>query len=76
MVVQHCYIQNAQPTGTYRIAHETLLGVMCQPGWEGDFGENGQDTCIYMAESLHCSPETITTLLIDYTPIQNKKFKV
>ena len=24
-----------------------------------------------MAESLHCSPETITTLLINYTPIQN-----
>ena len=29
------------------------------------------DTCICMAESLHCSPETIT-LLIGYTPIQNK----
>ena len=28
-----------------------------------------------MAESLHCSPETITTLLIGYTPTQNKKFK-
>ena len=33
------------------------------------------DTCIYMAESLYCPPET-TTLLIGYTPIQNKKFKV
>ena len=33
------------------------------------------DTCIYVAESLHCSSETITTLLIDYTPIQNKKLK-
>ena len=33
------------------------------------------DTCIFMAESLHCSPETITALLIDYTPIQNKKLK-
>ena len=29
--------------------------------------------CICMAESLCCSPETITTLLIGYTPIQNKK---
>ena len=29
------------------------------------------DTCIYIAESLHCSPETITTLLIGYTPKQN-----
>ena len=29
------------------------------------------DTCMYMAGSLCCSPETITTLLIGYTPIQN-----
>ena len=34
------------------------------------------DTCICMAKSPHCSPETTTTLLIGYTPIQNKKFKV
>ena len=26
-------------------------------------------TCICMAESLHCSPEAITALLMDYTPI-------
>ena len=25
------------------------------------------DTCVWMAESLHCSPETITTLLTDYS---------
>ena len=29
------------------------------------------DTCICMAESLHCSSETITTLLISCTAIQN-----
>ena len=34
------------------------------------------DTCTYMVESLPSSPETITTLLIRYTPIQNKKFKI
>ena len=34
------------------------------------------DTCIPITEFLHCSPETITTLLIVYTPIQNKKFRV
>ena len=28
-----------------------------------------------MAESLHHSPETIITLLIGYTPKQNKKLK-
>ena len=32
------------------------------------------DTCIHMAESLPCSPETITIALIGYTPLQNKKF--
>ena len=31
------------------------------------------DTWICMDESLHYSLETITTLLISYTPIQNKK---
>ena len=34
------------------------------------------DTCVCMTESLGCSPETITTLLTGYTPIQNKKFIV
>ena len=33
------------------------------------------DKCICMAESLHCSSETIITLLIGYIPIKNKKFK-
>ena len=28
-----------------------------------------------VAESLHCSPETIRPWLISYTPGQNKKFK-
>ena len=31
-----------------------------------------KDTWICMAESLHCPPETTTTFLISYTPIQNK----
>ena len=31
------------------------------------------NTSICMAESLCCSPETITALLIGYNPIQNKK---
>jgi len=29
------------------------------------------DTWVCMAECLYCSFETITTLLIDYTPIKN-----
>jgi len=57
------------------IAHGTLPNVMCQPGREKGMGENGY-TYICMVESLHCSPEITRTLLISYTPIQNKKFKV
>ena len=34
------------------------------------------DTCICTAESFCYSPETTTTLLFSYTPVQNKKFKV
>ena len=40
---------------------------MCQSGWE--WGEWIQ--CIYMAESLHYTPETIITLLTGYTSKQN-----
>ena len=46
---------------------------MWPPGWEGVWGR--MDTCICMTESLGCSPKMITTLLIGYTPIQNKKFQ-
>ena len=37
----------------------------------GEFGGR-RDRCICIAKSLHYSPETVTTLLIDYAPIQNK----
>ena len=46
---------------SYHIAQETLLSVTWQSGEEGSLGENG-----YMAESLYCSVEIITTLLIGY----------
>ena len=70
--VQHRYVQNGEPTRTYRIAHGTLPGVVCQPGWERE----RMDSCICMTESLPRSPETITTLLTGHIPTQNKKFKV
>ena len=43
--------------------------------WLGE-GSGGEWIHVYMCmvESLRCSPETITTLLTSYTPIQNKKF--
>ena len=50
------------------ITQGTLLSVMWQPGWEGTLGENGY-VYMYMAESLCCPPETMTALLIGYTPI-------
>ena len=40
--------------------------------WMGREFKGRMDTCTCMAESLCCSPETITTLLISYTPIKIK----
>ena len=65
------------------VQHRKLFSVMWQPEWDWvllglgqglDF-EGRMDTCTCMAESLRCSPETTTTLLIDYTPIQSKEFE-
>ena len=50
------------------MAHGILLKVIWQPGWKR------RDTCIYMAESLRCSPEIITTLLISYIQYKIKKY--
>ena len=47
---------------------------MWQLGQEGGLEENG-NMYICMAESLCCSLETIAALLMDYIPIQNRKFK-
>ena len=49
------------------VQHVELYSILCG-SWMG-----GEDTCMCMAESLHCSPETITTLLIGYTLIQHLK---
>ena len=68
------YSKRIPSTRTYCIAQGTILDVIWQLGWVGVWGRMDTYTC--MAESLHCSPQTITTLLIGYTPIQNKKLKV
>ena len=44
-----------------------------QPGWEGMRGR--MHTCVCTAESLHCSPETITTLFVNHL-YPNTKQKV
>jgi len=49
---------------------------MLRASLDGSKVSGRMDTCIHMAESLPRSPEIITTLLIGYIPIQNKKLKV
>ena len=51
------------------LLHSTRNSSQCYvAAWMG--GEFG----ICIVESLCCSPETITTFLIGYTPIQKRKF--
>ena len=42
------------------------LCSMLSGSLDGREGRGRMDTCICMTESLHCPPETITTLLIGY----------
>ena len=58
------------PTAQQRELCSVLCGSLDGRGFEGRV-----DACICMAESFHHSPETITTLLIGYTLIQNRKLK-
>ena len=46
------------------LLYSTWNSAQCyvQPGWEGFQGR--MDTCICMAESFHCSPETTTTFVM------------
>ena len=52
------------------VQHRELCSVL-GGSLDGKGAWGRMDTHVCMAESLHCSPETITTLLISYTPIQN-----
>lgn len=57
---------------TYCAAQRTLLSTGWQSVWEGTLGKDGH---LYM---YGCAPETVTTLLIGYTPIYfilSKKLK-
>ena len=56
------------------IALGALLCVLCASMY-GRAVWGRTDTCTCVAESLHGSHETVTTLLIGYSPIGNKKFK-
>ena len=49
--------------------HKELCSMLCGSlDGRGVWGR--MDTCMCMAESLCCSPETIIILLIGYTPIK------
>ena len=63
-----------------RLMWQGLQGILAQrifknltigSSLDGKGVQGRRDTCICMAESLHCSPETVTTFLIGYTSKQN-----
>ena len=55
------------------VKHKELCSVLCG-SLDGKGFLGRMDTCIYMAGSLYCPPETITALLISCSAIQSKKF--
>ena len=62
----------------WNLLYNTWNSAQCYaPAWLGvGFGGEWIHVYVWLSTSTHCSPETITTLLISYTLIQNKKFKV
>ena len=42
---------------------------MWQPGWEGSLGGEWIHVYVWLSRFAETAPETITTLLIGYTPI-------
>ena len=59
------------------LLYTTWNSVQCYSAtrMRGSLREN-EYMYIRMAESLHCSPETITILLMRYTTVENEKFKL
>ena len=51
-----------------------LCSILCG-SLDGRVVSGRMDTCICIAGSLCCSPDTTTALLISYIPIQSKKLK-
>ena len=54
--------------------HREICSLLCS-SLDGRKVWGRMGPCIRMAECLHCSPETVTPLLIGCIPIQNEKFK-
>ena len=69
-----CWASNSSALLKNRAFHMGLCSILCgNLDGRGVWGR--MDTCKFMAESLCCSLETVTTLLIGYTPIQITKLK-
>ena len=56
------------------VKHWEVYSMLCD-SLDGRGVWRRMDACISMAESLCCPPESITTLLIGYVPIENKNLK-
>ena len=69
----HCciYYRISRPTWTYYTAQGTDRFYAAAWDGRGVWGRLGTRICV--AESILCSPEIVATLLIGYTPTQNKK---
>ena len=55
------------------VQHREICSMLC--GSLDRRGVSGLDTCIYMAESLCCPSEVITTLFISYIQYKIKSLK-
>ena len=63
------YLKRINKDLLYSTRNSAQCYVAVSLGGRGVLGR--VDACIWMAESLHCPPEIITTLKISCTPIQN-----
>lgn len=67
----HTAVFNMENQQGPAVQHRELCSVSCgRLDGRGVWGR--RDTCIHMAESLHCPPETVTPPLISHTCVQAK----
>ena len=68
-----CFKNIILPARTYYTAHGSLLGVMCQRGWEGGLGKNGcMDTCCSVPSLFTWNAHSL--LYSDQCKTRNSKF--
>lgn len=52
------------------VQHRKIYAIVCN-----NLYGNKMDICLHIPDSLHCTPETDTTLQVNYSPIKLKKLK-